>query len=78
MRLLSFQAPDPKFVLALEPRVLKLENSFIGISHFIYVLKRCSNKNMPKRTHNSDFRGELDKFKIMLTFSQLGLGLWFS
>ena len=40
----NFQALDPKFVLALEPRVLKLEGSSFGVRPSIYVwgaIKKC-------------------------------------
>ena len=44
-RFFNFQALDPKFVLALEPKVLKLEGS--------------SFEKLPsKSTHNSDFVGK--------------------
>ena len=39
LSLFNLQALDPKFVLALEPRVLELEGSSFGISRYIYVLK---------------------------------------
>ena len=32
---------DPKFILALEPRVLKLGGSSFGIRPYIYILKEC-------------------------------------
>ena len=39
--LFNFQDLDSKFVLALKPRVLKLEGSSFGIRPIIYVLKGC-------------------------------------
>ena len=39
LRFFKVQALDPKFVLALKPRVLKLEGSSYGIRPSIYVLK---------------------------------------
>ena len=47
LRVFNFQALDPKFVLALEPRVLELEGSSFGIRPYIYGLKEC-NKETPK------------------------------
>ena len=47
---LNFQAMDLKFVLALKPRVLKLEGSTFGIRPSIHVLKQkgCY-KETPKK-----------------------------
>ena len=41
LSLFNFEALDPKFILALEPRVLELKISSFGIRPYIYVLKGC-------------------------------------
>ena len=48
LRFFKVQALDPKFVLALEPRVLKLEDSSFGIRLYIYVLKGGYKETPPK------------------------------
>ena len=55
---IDFQALDSIFVTALEPKGLKLEGLFFGIWHSIYILKGCYVEPLPKRSHNSDLRGE--------------------
>ena len=50
--LVNFQALDPKFHLALEPKVLKLEGSYFLNNPSIYVLKGCY-EEPPKSTENS-------------------------
>ena len=37
---LDFQAPDKKFHLALESKVVKLRGSIFGIRPYFYVLKK--------------------------------------
>ena len=39
LRCFNFQALGPKFVFAMEPKVLKLDVSFLGIRPYIYFLK---------------------------------------
>ena len=41
LRLVNFQAMNPKYVLALEPKVLQLEGSSFGNRLSISVLKSC-------------------------------------
>ena len=47
MRFFNFQALDPKFVSALETRVLKLEGSTFGIRPSIYALKGWYKESPP-------------------------------
>ena len=54
LRFIDFQALDTKFVLALEPKVLKLEGSSFGIRPFNYVLMGGYDKP-PKITPNRDY-----------------------
>ena len=49
---------DPKFYLALEPKVLKLEGSSFGNSPSIYVLKGWYDDYPQKSSQNSHFVAE--------------------
>ena len=56
LRHFNFQALGPKFVLSLEPRVLKVEGSFFGIRPSIYVLRGCY-ETPQKSSNDRDFGG---------------------
>ena len=56
MRFYDCQALGYKFVLALDPRDLKLEGSSIGIRPSIHVLRGCY-KDTPRGSQNSHFGG---------------------
>ena len=48
LRFFNFRAQGLNFVLALEPRVFKLDGSSFGIRPYIYVLKECY-KDTPQK-----------------------------
>ena len=48
LSLFNFQALDPNFVLAPEPRVWELEGSSFGMRPYIYVIKGCYKGTLQK------------------------------
>ena len=57
LKFFNCQVPDPKIVLVLGPRILKLEGQSFGFEPYIYVLKGCYKETTQKFIHNSDFGG---------------------